>query len=179
MFLTGGDLPALDGARVDFRCDPDFHLVGGSRSICNQGQWSTPKPHCQGEGNSCLQAADERMGVGWEWMVGKDGWYTELGGFGEAEMKAQLFPPSTHLKIPPLYLCWVGTFFLYLSLFISFPCSQFLGLIFSPFLYESHPPFTLLKISILQLSLASVIFSKLRTFYIHNPLLELIPLHSL
>ncbi|XP_036093581.1 gamma-aminobutyric acid type B receptor subunit 1 isoform X5 [Rousettus aegyptiacus] len=47
VFLTGGDLPALDGARVDFRCDPDFHLVGGSRSICNQGQWSTPKPHCQ------------------------------------------------------------------------------------------------------------------------------------
>ncbi|KAF6113857.1 gamma-aminobutyric acid type B receptor subunit 1 [Phyllostomus discolor] len=26
VFLTGGDLPALDGARVDFRCDPDFHL---------------------------------------------------------------------------------------------------------------------------------------------------------
>ncbi|GAB1301047.1 Gamma-aminobutyric acid type B receptor subunit 1 [Apodemus speciosus] len=48
VFLTGGDLPALDGARVDFRCDPDFHLVGSSRSICSQGQWSTPKPHCQG-----------------------------------------------------------------------------------------------------------------------------------
>eukprot|EP00071_Canis_lupus_P036682 XP_022270239.1 gamma-aminobutyric acid type B receptor subunit 1 [Canis lupus familiaris] len=47
VFLTGGDLPALDGARVDFRCDPDFHLVGSSRSICSQGQWSTPKPHCQ------------------------------------------------------------------------------------------------------------------------------------
>ncbi|XP_039707146.1 gamma-aminobutyric acid type B receptor subunit 1 isoform X6 [Pteropus medius] len=47
VFLTGGDLPALDGARVDFRCDPDFHLVGGSRSVCNQGQWSSPKPHCQ------------------------------------------------------------------------------------------------------------------------------------
>ncbi|KAB0402867.1 hypothetical protein E2I00_019814, partial [Balaenoptera physalus] len=70
VFLTGGDLPALDGARVDFRCDSDFHLVGSSRSICSQGQWSTPKPHCQGEGNSCLHAADEdacqRMGVGWE-----------------------------------------------------------------------------------------------------------------
>ncbi|KAF6113856.1 gamma-aminobutyric acid type B receptor subunit 1 [Phyllostomus discolor] len=48
VFLTGGDLPALDGARVDFRCDPDFHLVGGSRSVCSQGQWSSPKPHCQG-----------------------------------------------------------------------------------------------------------------------------------
>ncbi|XP_032744201.1 gamma-aminobutyric acid type B receptor subunit 1 isoform X2 [Rattus rattus] len=47
VFLTGGDLPALDGARVEFRCDPDFHLVGSSRSICSQGQWSTPKPHCQ------------------------------------------------------------------------------------------------------------------------------------
>uniref|UniRef100_A0A8C8XD17 Gamma-aminobutyric acid type B receptor subunit 1 n=1 Tax=Panthera leo TaxID=9689 RepID=A0A8C8XD17_PANLE len=47
VFLTGGDLPALDGARVDFRCDPDFHLVGSSRSICSQGQWSAPKPHCQ------------------------------------------------------------------------------------------------------------------------------------
>nr|AAL26807.1 GABA B receptor 1g [Rattus norvegicus] len=48
VFLTGGDLPALDGARVEFRCDPDFHLVGSSRSVCSQGQWSTPKPHCQG-----------------------------------------------------------------------------------------------------------------------------------
>nr|CAH40831.1 GABA-BR1h receptor [Rattus norvegicus] len=47
VFLTGGDLPALDGARVEFRCDPDFHLVGSSRSVCSQGQWSTPKPHCQ------------------------------------------------------------------------------------------------------------------------------------
>lgn len=50
VFLTGGDLPALDGARVDFRCDPDFHLVGASRSACSQGQWSSPKPRCQGEG---------------------------------------------------------------------------------------------------------------------------------
>ncbi|XP_015416397.1 PREDICTED: gamma-aminobutyric acid type B receptor subunit 1-like [Myotis davidii] len=48
VFLTGGDLPALDGARVDFRCDPDFHLAGVSRSTCSQGQWSSPKPHCQG-----------------------------------------------------------------------------------------------------------------------------------
>ncbi|ELW47086.1 Gamma-aminobutyric acid type B receptor subunit 1 [Tupaia chinensis] len=47
VFLKGGDLPALDGAWVDFRCDPDFHLVGSSRSICSQGQWSTSKPHCQ------------------------------------------------------------------------------------------------------------------------------------
>lgn len=73
VFLTGGDLPALDGARVDFRCDPDFHLVGGSRSVCSQGQWSSPKPHCQGEGNSCLHAADESTewaGNGWtEWVL--------------------------------------------------------------------------------------------------------------
>uniref|UniRef100_A0A2K6BEI6 Gamma-aminobutyric acid type B receptor subunit 1 n=1 Tax=Macaca nemestrina TaxID=9545 RepID=A0A2K6BEI6_MACNE len=57
VFLTGGDLPALDGARVDFRCDPDFHLVGSSRSICSQGQWSTPKPHCQGTLPSETQAS--------------------------------------------------------------------------------------------------------------------------
>lgn len=77
VFLTGGDLPALDGARVDFRCDPDFHLVGGSRSVCSQGQWSSPKPHCQGEGNSCLHAADESIewaGNGWtEWVLYKTG----------------------------------------------------------------------------------------------------------
>ncbi|XP_045154650.1 gamma-aminobutyric acid type B receptor subunit 1 [Echinops telfairi] len=47
VFLTGGDLPALDGARVDFRCDPDFHLVGSSRSTCGQGLWSSAKPRCQ------------------------------------------------------------------------------------------------------------------------------------
>ncbi|XP_059879371.1 gamma-aminobutyric acid type B receptor subunit 1-like [Delphinus delphis] len=92
VFLTGGDLPALDGARVDFRCDSDFHLVGSSRSICSQGQWSTPKPHCQGEGNSCLHAADEdacqRMGVGWEWMVGKNRVLYKMGGMGEAEVNA-------------------------------------------------------------------------------------------
>lgn len=106
VFLTGGDLPALDGARVDFRCDPDFHLVGSSRTICSQGQWSTPKPHCQGEGNSCLHAADEdactRKGVGWS----GNGWWERMGsyeecgeGLGKAEMKAQLFPPSTCLKL--------------------------------------------------------------------------------
>lgn len=106
VFLTGGDLPALDGARVDFRCDPDFHLVGGSRSVCNQGQWSSPKPHCQGEGNSCLHAADERMGVGWEWMVGKDGRYTELGGFwggrDESLTLSSIRPPQTSSTLPML-----------------------------------------------------------------------------
>ncbi|XP_072497619.1 gamma-aminobutyric acid type B receptor subunit 1 isoform X3 [Notamacropus eugenii] len=46
-FLRGGNRPALDGAWVDFRCDPGFHLVGSSRSICARGQWDTPKPSCQ------------------------------------------------------------------------------------------------------------------------------------
>lgn len=86
VFLMGGDLPALDGARVDFRCDPDFHLVGSSRTICSQGQWSTPKPHCQGEGNSCLHVADEdacmRMGVGLEWWWERMGCYEECVGWG-------------------------------------------------------------------------------------------------
>ncbi|XP_044531189.1 gamma-aminobutyric acid type B receptor subunit 1-like [Gracilinanus agilis] len=53
-FLRGGNRPALDGAWVDFRCDPGFHLVGSSRSICARGQWDTPKPSCQGEGNKHL-----------------------------------------------------------------------------------------------------------------------------
>lgn len=83
VFLTGGDLPALDGARVDFRCDPDFHLVGSSRSICSQGQWSAPKPHCQGEGTGCLHAAEDacqRLGAGWKgWREGK-GCHAKWGG---------------------------------------------------------------------------------------------------
>ena len=128
VFLTGGDLPALDGARVDFRCDPDFHLVGSSRSICSQGQWSTPKPHCQGEGNSCLHAADEdacqRMGAGWEWVVGRTGC------FGEAEVNAPLFPPSTCLRLPPevphFHFMLRASFF-YLSLVNIFPMLSTLG----------------------------------------------------
>lgn len=83
VFLTGGDLPALDGARVDFRCDPDFHLVGSSRSICSQGQWSTPKPHCQGEGTAaCLQLM-RLLALEWEWGgngEGKDGCCEECWG---------------------------------------------------------------------------------------------------
>ncbi|XP_055982857.1 gamma-aminobutyric acid type B receptor subunit 1-like [Sorex fumeus] len=84
VFLTGGDLPALDGARVDFRCDPDFHLVGSSRSICSQGQWSTPKPHCQGtcsyprhlSPQKCRQASalpPDRCGRGLGTRTGKMG----------------------------------------------------------------------------------------------------------
>lgn len=113
VFLTGGDLPALDGARVEFRCDPDFHLVGSSRSICSQGQWSTPKPHCQGEGNSCLLAADEgacpRMGVGWEWVEGKDGCYEECrGGLWEEAGEAHLY--TNHLPQAWFHgpFCWAS-----------------------------------------------------------------------
>ncbi|CAH6790195.1 Gabbr1 [Phodopus roborovskii] len=140
VFLTGGDLPALDGARVDFRCDPDFHLVGSSRSICSQGQWSTPKPHCQGEGNSCLPAADEiactRMGVGSgqrEMMgvmknVGED--------FGMTEVKAQFFPPSICLRLGPT----ISVFTLLGFPPFHFPlvcssCFPILGLLFSLFLH--------------------------------------------
>lgn len=150
VFLTGGDLPALDGARVDFRCDPDFHLVGSSRTICSQGQWSTPKPHCQGEGNSCLHAADEdactRKGVGWS----GNGWWERMGSYEEcgeglrkAEMKAQLFLPSTYLKLLQSLVFtfpMLGTSFLCFPLFITFPHFQFLGLIFSLFLYEYNLP---------------------------------------
>ena len=113
VFLTGGDLPALDGARVDFRCDPDFHLVGSSRSICSQGQWSTPKPHCQGEGNSCLPAADEgacpRMGVGWEWVEGMDGCYEECRG-GVWEDAGETYLYTTHLPQTWFHgpFCWAS-----------------------------------------------------------------------
>lgn len=117
VFLTGGDLPALDGARVDFRCDPDFHLVGSSRSICSQGQWSTPKPHCQGEGNSCLHAADEdgctRMGVGWDGRWERKGRDKSVGegrgdDTGENPTPFSFHPPHTFSRSPhcPLYLFW-------------------------------------------------------------------------
>lgn len=117
VFLTGGDLPALDGARVDFRCDPDFHLVGSSRSICSQGQWSTPKPHCQGEGNSCLHAADEdacaRMGVGWDGRWERKGRDKSVGegrgdDTGENPTPFSFHPPHTFSCSPhcPLNLFW-------------------------------------------------------------------------
>lgn len=135
VFLTGGDLPALDGARVDFRCDPDFHLVGSSRSICSQGQWSTPKPHCQGEGNSCLSAADEiactRMGVGWEWIEGKKGWVLGrmLGGLWEDRGES----PTLHHAPPqtcPTILC---------THFAGLPSTPFSFSVF--FLLSSPGPF--------------------------------------
>lgn len=147
VFLTGGDLPALDGARVDFRCDPDFHLVGSSRSICSQGQWSTPKPHCQGEGNSCLPAADEiactRMGVGWEWIEGKEGWVLGrmLGGLWKdrGESPTLHHAPASDLIPQSFVLTLLGFPPLRFSLVCS-SCFQVLGLLFSHFLHECHPP---------------------------------------
>lgn len=179
VFLTGGDLPALDGARVDFRCDPDFHLVGSSRTICSQGQWSTPKPHCQGEGNSCVHAADEdacqRMGVGWEWLVGKSRVLYKVGDFGEAkaQKRPNLFLHSPCLKLPPAvpryHFTSVGGFFTFLFL-ISSPT-------FSPFLYEPHCPPPFLRFYILKFSQPQFLSQHLELSMHH--LLELIPLHSL
>uniref|UniRef100_A0A4X1VIN8 Gamma-aminobutyric acid type B receptor subunit 1 n=1 Tax=Sus scrofa TaxID=9823 RepID=A0A4X1VIN8_PIG len=179
VFLTGGDLPALDGARVDFRCDPDFHLVGSSRTICSQGQWSTPKPHCQGEGNSCVHAADEdacqRMGVGWEWLVGKSRVLYKVGDFGEAkaQKRPNLFLHSPCLKLPPAvpryHFTSVGGFFTFLFL-ISSPT-------FSPFLYEPHCPPPFLRFYILKFSQPQFLSQHLELSMHH--LLESIPLHSL
>jgi len=150
VFLTGGDLPALDGARVDFRCDPDFHLVGSSRSICSQGQWSTPKPHCQGEGNGCVLAAEGAC-RGWEW--GGKGWWEKRGAMqhgglwgseGENPTLFPLPPVSSPLLLSPVpTLPTPGASFLYLPLFVSPPCSQFFTC--SLFLYESHSPSPFLR----------------------------------
>ncbi|KAL0622842.1 Gamma-aminobutyric acid type B receptor subunit 1, partial [Plecturocebus cupreus] len=104
VFLTGGDLPALDGVRVDFRCDPDFHLVGSSRSICSQGQWSTPKPHCQGTLPSETQASAlpvfsmDRCGRGLGIRPGK------LGASGNSSL-IPVFPAASESNATLSYPC--------------------------------------------------------------------------
>lgn len=129
VFLTGGDLPALDGARVDFRCDPDFHLVGSSRSVCSQGQWSTPKPQCQGEGlAACLppralaedgSRAGRADGKGWGAV--RDG---GLWGTGGENPTLLPLPSAAPFCSPSAHFTYTGASFLHLPLFISPPCSQ-------------------------------------------------------
>lgn len=173
-FLTGGDLPALDRARVDFRCDPEFHLVGSSRSICIQGQWSTPKPHCQGEGNSCLHAAClidacEMMGEGWGAIQSGGFW----GSRGESPTLSSIHMAHTSCCSPQfsLYLHWGASFLLPYS--ISSSCSQFLGLTFSLFLCESYLPSTFLRFKYSSIPQPKYLSLNLE-LSMHNPLLELI-----
>lgn len=73
-------------------------------------------------------------------------------GFGEGEVKAQLLSPSICLRLPPavfsFHFTYVGLglpFFTFLFFYI-FSLLIVLALTFSLFYYESHPPFTLLKI---------------------------------
>lgn len=154
VFLTGGDLPALDGARVDFRCDPDFHLVGSSRSICSQGQWSTPKPHCQGEGNSCPHAADKdacaRMGVGWDGWWERRGVHKMWGGPWRApgENPRVPFLPTWGFPLSLFCLLLVLGPLHFLFLHESYPFLPFLRLFKSPCHLQIHSLLINLQISV-------------------------------
>lgn len=92
-----------------------------------------------------------------------------------------LHPPASNvlLLLPPtprFHFTYVGGFFTFLFL-TSPPCSQFLGLTFSLFLYESLPPSPFLRFEYSSFPQPEFLCLNLE-FSMHNPLLKLIPLHS-